>query len=133
MERSTNIDVHADVVKNRLYITFTGSFNDEDSLSAMNKTLTEIKKMRPGFSVITDISHFKPATAKALERIQVGQQAIAKQGVRRIIRIVDRSHITGQMQFLRMGKQVYDSVDPNIATSVQEAEAMLDNEPQLTI
>ena len=76
--------------------------------------------------MITDISKFKPATAFALERIQQGQQAVAKQGVKRIIRIVDRSHITGQMQFVRMGKQVYDSVDPNTADSIAAAEAMLD-------
>jgi hypothetical protein len=119
-------DIRTDLPKNRLYVILKGFFPDEAARQASDKTIAEVKKLRPGFAVITDISEFKPATALALACIQQGQQAIAKQGVKRIIRIVDRTHITGQMQFLRMGKQVYDAVDANVATSLQEAEAMLD-------
>jgi len=126
MEKAAFFDIRADIPKNRLYVILEGYFGDQDSLLGMEKAIAEVKKLRPGFAVITDISEFKPATALALACIQQGQQAIAKQGVKRIIRIVDRTHITGQMQFLRMGKQVYDAVDANVATSLQEAEAMLD-------
>jgi hypothetical protein len=128
MEPNAFFDIYANLTKNRLYVVLKGVIGDDDSLLALEKTLAEVQKMKPGFSVITDISEFKPATAFALERIQLGQQAIAQQGVKRIVRIVDRSHITGQMQFVRMGKQVYSSVDPNIAESLAQAEAMLDAE-----
>ncbi|NTV53214.1 MAG: hypothetical protein HGA76_09425 [Candidatus Firestonebacteria bacterium] len=126
MEQNAFFDIRAEVSKNRLYVILKGLFGDEDSKQAVEKTVAEVKKLMPGFSVITDISEFKPATAFALERIQRGQEAIAQQGVKRIIRVVDSHNITGQMQFKRMGKQVYKSVDPDIASSLQEAEALLD-------
>ncbi len=119
--------IRADRTKNRLYVILKGFFTEEQSHEALQTTLAELKKMKPGFSVITDISEFKPATQEVLERMQNGQKAIAASGVQRIVRVVDRKFITGQLQFLRQGKQIYQGQQEVVmAPSLEEAERLLD-------
>jgi hypothetical protein len=59
--------------------------------------------------------------------MQNGQKAIAASGVQRIVRVVDRKFITGQLQFLRQGKQIYQGQQEVVmAPSLEEAERLLD-------
>ncbi len=86
-------------------------------------TIQEIDKLKPGFTVINDISRCKPTTpqgAKELLRVQEYAQAA---GLGRVIRIVESAVLT-EMQYTRTAKKAGFTAET--ATSIQEAEEILD-------
>jgi hypothetical protein len=118
--------VTGDLVKNRLLIRYKGFLSDAEMKNAANQIIKELKKLKPGFMVINDISEFKPASPAGLEEVQRAQNAIQAHGAKKIIRIINRKHVTAQMQFDRMGKAVY-KVDTATVTSMEEAEQLLES------
>ncbi|MBW1810031.1 MAG: hypothetical protein JRJ87_17675 [Deltaproteobacteria bacterium] len=116
-------NITADIPKNRLYLTFEGSFSDDEAKLVFKETLKEANKLRAGFDVINDISEFQPATIEGTKVIQAAQEVLVKLGVNRVVRVVGKS-IIGQMQFRRTFK-TFGKVAQTAAT-VEEAEKMLD-------
>ena len=57
--------IHADVAKNTLYLILDGFFGDAEIKNAVATTYTEAKKLKAGFSVINDVTGFKPTDPKA--------------------------------------------------------------------
>jgi hypothetical protein len=120
-------DVHADVVRNRLYVVLDGFFSDEEAKEVTDLVIGEIDKLRPGFDVINDISKFKPLTPAGVQEIARAQRFTEAKGVRRIVRISSES-VIGGMQFERVSHKSYDHSQANFASSVEEAEHMLEND-----
>jgi len=116
-------NIKADTKKNRLYLTFEGSFNDDEAKLVARLTLEEVGKLQAGFDVINDISEFQPATPETTKIIQTVQEELVKLGVNRVVRVVGKS-IIGHMQFKRTFK-TFGKVAETAAT-VDEAAKMLD-------
>jgi hypothetical protein len=120
-----NYHVETDMLKNRLYLTLRGFLTDEMMKAFADHVIREANKMQPGFSVINDISAFKPTSSFGLGQIKRVQTHLKSCGVNRLIRIVDDKNVTPRMQFTRMGRDVYDEAS-EIARSLGEAETLLD-------
>ncbi|MGA2158900.1 MAG: hypothetical protein ABSG90_06760 [Dehalococcoidia bacterium] len=114
-------DIRSDTAKNRLYLILAGTFDDSEMKQIADKTIVEVKKLRPGFDIINDISECKPATLKGIEEIKRAQLAIKEGKVKRVIRIVGQSVTEGQ--FVRKSQEV--GYDADTARSIAEAEKML--------
>lgn len=72
--------------------------------------------------MVTDISQFKPGTPEVTKEVERVQAHFVASGVRRGVRIVGASSLSG-MQFKRTGSQAgYEST--NVAT-LEEAEQIL--------
>jgi hypothetical protein len=116
----------ADVSKNRLYITLKGSVGQGEYQQIASQAIDMIKKLKPGFDVVTDISEFEPATQKAAESLLLVHKALMDHGVNRIVRVVGKElkATVGKIQFERASRDagiVADSVD-----SLEDAECLLD-------
>ena len=109
--------------KNRLYIGLEGYFPDEEAKLAADEVILQAKKLRPGFSVVSEISQFKPASPHAAEQILRAQRAIKELGVRRMVRVVGGNAL-GKMQMQRTATQA--GLDADYAATREEAERMLD-------
>ena len=116
--------VEADIQKNRLYCKMVGYFDYKEMKDCTDKTILEVKKLKPGFDVITDLSEFKPVGQDTVEEVARGQAYLKKAGVRYAIRVEGKSKLTS-MQFSRMGKNT-DYI-PDIVASMEEAEKLLDD------
>jgi hypothetical protein len=116
--------VEADIQKNRLYSKMVGYFDYNEMKECTDKTISEVKKLKPGFDVITDLSEFKPVGQDTLDEVARGQAFLKKAGVRHAIRVEGKFKLTS-MQFSRMGKSV-DYV-PDIVATREEAEKLLDD------
>ena len=116
--------VHADTVRNRLYITLVGFFAIEEAKQCGDETIAATRKLKPGYDVVTDITEFKPGSqdvAKDIERVQMHFKISgARQGVR-----VVGSNAPTSMQFARVGKSAGFEAT-NVAT-MAEAEKLLDS------
>ncbi len=119
-------DVRAEKTVNRLYVTFTGFFDDEEADRACAAILTEAKKLSPGFSIITDIAEFRATTPGGSEEISRLQSNLGAMGVRRVVRVVG-AQVLANMQLNRTAREANygPGVDPVTADSVEEAELLL--------
>jgi hypothetical protein len=118
-------NAHIDAGKNVIYMAFVGSFSKEDMLATNEKTLNLIKELKPGFTVINDISQYTVSGPEAAELITIGGKNLLDRGMKRLIRIVGESAIA-QMQFQRMSKQA--GYQAHTVASLEEAERLLETE-----
>jgi hypothetical protein len=119
--------VRVDIEKNRLYIILGGTPTDEEARQTVREVMDAVDKLKSGFDVINDVSALQPLTPEGSEQIIRAQQYIQKAGVRRVVRVVGKLEII-KMQFRRTAMRAgYTSgTDANIATSIEQAERMLD-------
>lgn len=111
--------------RNRLYFIMRGSITEADAKAAADLLLAEVRKLRPGFDTISDISGLEPLTAEALEHIRrINSHLLALQRGR-LIRVVGKS-VNAAVQFERMSKSHGYSAE--LAFSLEEAERILDGE-----
>jgi len=117
--------VHANTVRNRLYLTLSGFFSAAESKACGDEAVAAIRQLKSGYDVITDIAEFKPGTpevAKDIERVQAHFKAT---GARRGVRVVGKN-AAGSMQFARLATQA-GFTSCNVAT-LAEAEKLLDSQ-----
>lgn len=118
--------IYANELKNRLYLILRGFFTDAEVHEAYEHTIAEIKKLRPGFDVINDISDFKPATTVGTEDIKRAQLFAKEHGANRIIRVVGKNKVAAgisAMQFSRTSRTA--GYEADIVATVEEAEKLL--------
>ena len=116
--------IRADVGKNRLYVKLAGFFDYNELKASTDKSIEEVKKLKPGFDVINDVSEFKPANQDILKEIERVQVHLKKVGVRHVVRVQGDSKLTN-LQFSRIGKAV-DYVAEAVDT-MEDAEKLLDS------
>lgn len=116
--------VRADVQKNRLYVKLVGFFDYNEMKEATDKTIEGIKKLKPGYDIINDISEFKPVGQDTLKEVERGQKYFKQSGIRHGIRVEGKAKLTN-LQFNRVGKTI-DYV-PDAVETMEEAEKLLDS------
>jgi hypothetical protein len=115
----TRIDRNRNYYLMRLW----GLMTDDECRAVAARVLAEIPhQMKPGFTLISDISELKPLTKEGTVIVRDSGAAVAKMGVKHTIRIVGASAVAA-MQFKRETKTAYEA---NIVASLAEAEALLD-------
>lgn len=120
-------NVYAKLEKNRLYIQLSGFLTEEESEAAADKVLDEAKKLQKGFTLVNDITGFKPSSQAGAENIKRAQAGVMQLGVSHVVRIVkNKSGVDiSNMQFQRKSKEV-DGYKADIAESIEEADQILD-------
>jgi hypothetical protein len=113
-------------VKNRLYITMKGFFQPDEMKRCADETIAAVKQLKPGYDVITDISHFSPVGSEALQEITRVQEYFRKSGVRHGVRVIGKRVLT-KSQFQRLGKEA--EYTPTEFVTLAEAESFLDSQP----
>lgn len=115
--------IQVSVPKNRLYIGLEGYFPEDEAKRAADQVILETRKLRAGFGVVSDISHFKPASPQAAEQIVRAQKALKDMGVGRMVRVV-AGNVLAKMQMERTGAQ--SGLDVDYAATREDAERLLD-------
>jgi hypothetical protein len=117
------ISLRIDDKKNRLYLALTGLMSDDEMKAAADQTIEMVKKMHKGFTVVTDISQFRPMTKLGVDEVKRVALFCAQSGMKATARVVGISP-TALQQFQRVAKE--NSYTAYTATTVAEAEALLD-------
>ncbi|MEW6516702.1 MAG: hypothetical protein AB1439_07365 [candidate division FCPU426 bacterium] len=118
--------VKVDQAKNRLYLILEGFFSEAEAKSAADEVIVQARKMKPGFSVVNDISKAQPFSEEGTAHIQRAQSFLQQQGVGRVIRVVEARNILSRMQFERKGKEAGYTASQEVAATLEEADRMLD-------
>jgi hypothetical protein len=114
--------VHADIARNRLYITLAGFLSLEEAKACGDEAIALSKKLKAGYDVLTDITEFKPGTQDVAKDIERVQAHFKNSGARRGARVVGQN-AASSMQFNRTGKAAGFSA-VNVAT-LADAEKFL--------
>ena len=117
-------DVRANQAKNRLYLKLAGMMSEAEAKTVADTIIQEIAKLRPGWAVINDISELKPADEKATAHLKRAQEASAKAGCVRVVRVVGKQAITN----LQWNRTLSDAqgMRADTAGTVADAERLLD-------
>jgi hypothetical protein len=74
-------EVTVNTDKNYMVLILKGFMKDEEVKKAAEKVLSEADKLTPNFTVINDISDFKPTTPSAAEEIKKAQAALFRKSI----------------------------------------------------
>ena len=121
---SFTYDIKANTAKNRLYLKLAGLMGEAEARKVHDAILAEIRKLKPGWAVVNDISELKPADEKATEHLRRAQEASAKAGLSRVVRVVGAQAITN-LQWNRTLQQA-QGVRADVVGSVADADKLLD-------
>lgn len=116
----------ADIDQNRLYITLKGRIASKESKQAASQVIADLKGLKYGFDVVTDISEFEPATQKEADMLIRVHKALIESGVNRIVRVVSSGlkATVGKIQFERASKLT--KVVAENFNSIEDADRYLD-------
>ncbi len=117
--------ITANQIKNRLYMQLKGFMEDDEMHTAAEVLIAEVKKLKPGFDVINDISECKPTTQQGSMEIARCQKYVVEHGVRHVMRVLGTNAIT-RMQFSRTSKNAGSEAVTEEVISFEEAEKRLD-------
>jgi len=112
--------IEADTVKNRLYIRL-GKKSDGDETSLMQELNSELQKLTPGFTVLSDLSDFVPVSQDDAQLIVKAQEAMMKRGMGMSARVVNSAIV--RMQVERRARET--AFPARTVTTVDEAETFL--------
>jgi hypothetical protein len=116
-------EVRADESKNRLYMTLVGMLDEETASEVVSEIEAAVGRLDPGFTIVNDISEFKPMSEDAVDKIEEGKALAAEAGVDATVRVTGES-VIGKMQFERVGGGA-ESYHVATAETVEEAEELL--------
>jgi len=119
-------EVRYDPAKRRLYLRLAGFFRESDALTSLAALEKELSVASPGFDVVADLSRFLPASPSAAGHIRRAAELVKTSGRRRAVRISSRL-VTAMMQLNREVKGMFDEETIRYASSVEEAEEILDS------
>jgi predicted glycoside hydrolase/deacetylase ChbG (UPF0249 family) len=114
----------ANIAKNRMVLTLKGK-TEVDELNAWSKDLlAQLKKLKPGFGVISDIMDCHPTTEEGRMIIQDTQKKAKEMGMGHVVRITQSSNVVTALQWQRSSRAIgYTAAE---AKTIAEAEALLD-------
>ena len=114
-------DVRADLAANRVYVALRGFSSDDEMQSHVNRVAAEVRRLKPGFVMISDISQMKPATPNGTKMLQDIMVLYKKQGIAKIVRIVG-DDVIAKGQFNRLAKEA--GIDVHYVSTRDEAEKL---------
>ncbi len=119
--------IRADVAKNRLYITLDGPIGEAESKANLPKIGEEAKKLKAGFSVITDTIGARPTTIKVKEDIEAVQADLMRLGMKHVVRVVGKNAISA-MQLDRGARETGygNNIKVDTAATVADAERLIE-------
>lgn len=114
-----------DRTKQRFYIKFSGFFRAGEADKVFEDLRAYLKTLPDQFDTVTDLSGFKPASPGVARGFQDAAELVKAKGRRRGVRVGGKV-VTGLMQFKREIGGVFDEGTTKYASTIEEAERMLD-------
>ncbi len=118
--------VRIDIKKNRLYCKCIGNVAKEDIDGYFTEIRFAVADLKPGFSLILDLTEVSYGHISALSTLTKIMQYLIAHGVNHIVRIVDDKQLINlQFQNFAVSRQGYEATH---VKSLAAAEAFLDKE-----
>lgn len=119
----------ADFAKNRMHLLLKGRVELDEMQAWSDDLISQLKKLKPGFSVISEIAECQPTTEEG-RRVLIETQRKAKEiGMGHVVRIIKNSNFVTAHQWQRSSRSVgYSAME---ADSIEAAAKLLDEVEKL--
>ena len=117
-------DVRADLDKNRIYITVGKLADEAEMQSIVDEVRAECRKLRKGFTCLTDLRNYEFQDEKFEVYIKLSQKELVDAGMSKVVRVHRPTGLLGHYQFDNVSFEV--GYHAQNATSIAEAEQILD-------
>lgn len=122
----TDSTIRTDILKNRIYLVLVGYHDIVEATRMKDLYKKAIDGCNPGFTVLVDVSGYKPGSGD-VQRVHAEAAKAAKEaGVRKVARVVGSKPLGG-MQIERIADEKGHYESAHFGT-IEEAEAYLDEE-----
>ena len=115
---------HVSIPKNRLYVMAEGKMEVDEVKLASADVLRLAKQLKPGFSIISDVSRFMPVTEEGRLVMQGAMKAAKELGMGHAVRIVPSAAQVVANQWQRSSRSAGYVAEQ--APTLAEAERLLD-------
>ncbi len=115
-------ETKAHAEENYLYFCLKGLMYRAEAEEAVAAIVAEGGKLKPGFTVINDLSEVRPSSPDIAEFIKTAQTQLFTMGATKLIRVVANAT---KMQLARMARETSPNYESHIATSLDEALELL--------
>jgi len=119
-----NLKVRVDMSRNRIYCTISGDITKADLEKFFTDVRFGIADLKPGFSMITDLTNCRIAHLAAIPTFRKIMHYIVNHGVQEVIRIINPKNLVFK-QILNLTSQI-QSYSPIYVNTLQEAEDKID-------
>ncbi len=110
--------------KNRMHLMIEGKVDATELKAWSDDLLSKLKRLKPGFSVISEILNCQPATEEVRQMLVETQRKVKELGLGNAVRIVNKNNYVTANQWQRSSRSVgYVAME---AESVEAATKMLD-------
>jgi hypothetical protein len=120
-EENKMSNVKIDKSKNRMYINFEGFMKLDESIDLLNQCVMESKKLRSGYTVLSDTRNLKTLPQNVWDVIQKIRDNHVKQGVLKSAIIVNPKNHVSNMQVKRTMKDIKNYFPEEYFESESEA------------
>ena len=115
--------------KNRMHLMLKGSVDTTEMQSWSDDLLSQLKKLKSGFSVISEISECQPTSEEGRQVLIDTQRKAKELGMGHVVRIIKNSNFVTAHQWQRSSRSVgYSAME---AEDLQSAEKLLDKVEEL--
>ncbi len=112
-------------VKNRMHLMVEGRCDAVEMKEWSDDLLSKLKKLKPGFSVISEILNCQPTTEEGRQILVDTQRKAKELGMGHVVRIVKSNNVVASIQWQRSSRSVgYTAFE---AESIEAAEKLLDD------
>lgn len=119
-------EIQSNQNKNRIYITLKGKVGMDEVIAVIDKIKSDIRTLKPGYSVVSDIADFVPVSEEVRQMIADTMKHMKDNGMGKVVRIINdtpTSTVTGN-QWARTSRIAGYTADT--APTLEEAEKILD-------
>lgn len=116
-----------DLEKNRIYISIAGFMTVDEARELIEDYRRAIEQCNPGFTVLADLSKYKPGKPEVQAILAEGPRMAGEAGCAKVARVVLGGNPLGAMQIDRIA-QTESGYQARHFDNVAEAEAYLDSE-----
>ncbi len=110
--------------KNRMHLMLEGKVDAAELKAWSDDLLSKLKKLKPGFSVVSEILNCQPATEEVRQMLVETQKQVKELGLGNAVRIVSKNNYVTANQWQRSSRSVgYVAME---AETVDAANIILD-------
>jgi hypothetical protein len=114
-------ETHSNIELNYLLIVIRGRLDRAAAEAIVASFAGHVQKLRPGFSLINDLSEARPAHDDVVDVMKAGQRQMFVAGAARVIRVIADGSAASSLQFSRTQREMNVGYEVKIVSTMAEA------------
>jgi hypothetical protein len=121
VDRIAMYETHSNIELNYLLIVIRGRLDRASAEALVASFAGHVQKLRPGFSIINDLSEARPAHDDVVQVMKAGQHAMFVAGAARVIRVIADGSAASSLQFSRTQREMNVGYEARVVPTMAEA------------